>query len=160
MNFFTSMDKHFKAAALFFASVVCFLFAQAPVFAQQQAPPTPEEQEKQLTEYIQKEVDKLETILKLEDWQVFYVDSILTHDYHALQAEMNEYSSSKVSNYDIYSQTRDKWNERMYNSMHKVFNDEQWAKYLKNGAGREKKSRDKRKVKLESSSAAKSQEND
>ena len=59
-----------------FLAVVCLLFSALTVFAQQN-PPSQEEQEKKLSEYIQKEVDRLEMSLKLEDWQVFYVDSIL-----------------------------------------------------------------------------------
>ena len=72
----------------FLLAVVCLAFSSLTVFAQQN-PPSPEEQEKKLAEFIQKEVDRWETTLKLEDWQVFYVDSILNHDYRAMQEEMN-----------------------------------------------------------------------
>ncbi|MBQ6672086.1 MAG: hypothetical protein IJM73_02550 [Spirochaetales bacterium] len=101
-----------------------------------------------MTEFIQKEVEKMETSLKLEDWQVFYTDSILTHDYHALQAELDALQDAKVSNADLYTQVSDKWSEQMYNSLQKVFNEQQWEKYLKGGAGRSKKARDKRKAKM------------
>ena len=37
----------------------------------------------------------------------------------------------------------------MYTAFRKVFNNAQWEKYLKNGAGREKKNRDKRAEKRE-----------
>ena len=141
-----------------FLAVVCLLFSALTVFAQQN-PPSPEEQEKKLSEYIQKEVDRLEMTLKLEDWQVFYVDSILNHDFRAMQEEMNNLSSSKVTNYDIYTRASDKWAEKIYVAFRKVLNDNQWQKYLKSGAAREKKAREKRKAKLEKSSA-KLQEND
>ena len=141
-----------------FLAVVCLLFSALTVFAQQN-PPSQEEQEKKLSEYIQKEVDRLEMSLKLEDWQVFYVDSILNHDYRAMQEEMNNLSSSKVTNYDIYTRASDKWAEKIYVAFRKVLNDNQWQKYLKSGAAREKKAREKRKAKLEKSSA-KPQEND
>ena len=141
-----------------FLAVVCLLFSALTVFAQQN-PPSQEEQEKKMSEYIQKEVDRLEMTLKLEDWQVFYVDSILNHDLRAMQEEMNNLSSSKVSNYDIYTRTNDKWAEKIYVAFRKVLNDNQWQKYLKSGAAREKKAREKRKAKLEKSSA-KPQEND
>ncbi len=91
------------------------------VFAQQN-PPSPEEQEKKLAEFIQKEVDRWEMTLKLEDWQVFYVDSILNHDYRAMQEEMNSLSSAKVSNFDIYTKTSDKWAENIYVAFRKVLN--------------------------------------
>ncbi len=141
-----------------FLTVVCLVISVLTAFAQQN-PPSPEEQEKKLSEYIQKEVERLEMTLKLEDWQVFYVDSILNHDYRAMQEEMNKLSSSKVSNYDIYTRTSDKWAENIYVAFRKVLNDNQWGKYLKSGAARDKKAREKRKAKMEKSSA-KLQEND
>ena len=70
-----------------FLAVACLVISMPLAFAQQN-PPSPEEQEKKLSEFIQKEVDRLEMTLKLEDWQVFYVDSILNHDYRAMQEEI------------------------------------------------------------------------
>ena len=118
------------------------LFSAAELRAQ--APQSPEEQEKQLMEFIDKEVERLSSTLKLEYWQQFYVDSTLVHDYHALQEEMQ---NAKVSNSDLYIAVQDKWQERIYNSYHRFFNDEQWKKYLKSGAAREQKARDKRREK-------------
>ena len=118
------------------------LFSAAELRAQ--APQSPEEQEKQLMEFIDKEVERLSSTLKLEYWQQFYVDSTLVHDYHALQEEMQ---TSKVSNSSAYLTVQDKWQERIYNSYHRFFNDEQWKKYLKSGAAREQKARDKRREK-------------
>lgn len=112
-----------------------------------QAPQSPEEQEKQLMEFIDKEVERLSSTLKLEYWQQFYVDSTLVHDYHALQEEMQTLQNAKVSNSDLYIAVQDKWQERIYNSYHRFFNDEQWKKYLKSGAAREQKARDKRREK-------------
>ena len=122
-----------------------------PLLAQQQTedPKAAAEQEKKLQEFINTSIETLESTLKLEDWQVFYVDSILNNDYRALQEELNTLTRAKVSNSDLYTQTSDKWAEQMYNSIHKVLNEDQWAKYLKTGAERAKKSRDKRKAKRE-----------
>ena len=116
-----------------------------PMAAQNQM--SSEEKEKKLSEFIQKEVDKFETSLKLEDWQVFYADSILNHDYRAMQDELDELMEKKVSNADIFAQTSDKWCEKIYEAMHKILDEDQWTKYLKMGAAREKKARDKRKAK-------------
>ena len=82
--------------------------------------------------------------LDLEYWQVFYVDSIMTHDYTAMTAELQELSDSKVTNTEAYERIQDKWAEQMYNAYREVFNDQQWQKYLKAGAARDKKARDKR----------------
>jgi len=149
-----------------FLAVACLVISMPLAFAQQN-PPSPEEQEKKLSEFIQKEVDRLEMTLKLEDWQVLQFSSltcasscsILNHDYRAMQEEMNNLSSAKVSNFDIYTRTSDKWAENIYVAFRKVLNDNQWDKYLKNGAARDKKAREKRKAKMEKSSA-KLQEND
>ncbi|MDO4212518.1 MAG: hypothetical protein Q4D10_00045 [Bacteroidales bacterium] len=106
-------------------------------------------EEKQLREYIDKNVEQTGINLGLEDWQLFYVDSILTHDVTAMTAEIKQLQSSKVSNSAVYEQVQDKWLEAIYQAMGKVLNEDQWNKYLKQGAAREKKARDKRKAKLE-----------
>ena len=118
-----------------------------PFLAGAQQPQSEEEELKQLREVIDKTVAAYETQLRLEDWQSFYVDSILTHDYDALRLELKALREAKVSNVDIYQTTQDKWAEQIYNALQKVFDEDQWAKYLKSGAAREKKSRDKRAAK-------------
>ena len=131
-------------------AALALLISIGSAFAQQMSP---EEKEKKMEEFIQKEVEKLEKVLKLEDWQVFYADSILNHDYHALQEELDALQEAKVSSSDLYTKANDRWAEKIYNAMHKVLNEEQWAKYLKGGAGREKKARDKRIAKMEETTA-------
>lgn len=125
----------------------CLLLALAlsvPAFAQEQEP---QDQEKKLRESIEASLEKYEKTLELEYWQVFYLDSIMTHDYGAMMKELESKSKAKVENTDIYIQVQDKWNEQMYNAFRKVLNEEQWNKYLKQGAAREKKARDKRQEK-------------
>jgi len=107
---------------------------------------TPEQQEKQLLEYVDKEVRRLGELLDLEYWQEFYVDSILVHDYQALSEELNELQTAKVGNADLYQAVQDKWAEQIENSFKRYFTEEQWKKYSKSTAG-EKKKRDKRKEK-------------
>ena len=106
-----------------------------------------EEEIKQMREAIDQTVENYERILELEDWQSFYVDSILTHDYDALRVELKSLQAAKMSNADVYQQVQDKWAEQIYVALQKVLNEKQWAKYLKNGAAREKKARDKRAAK-------------
>lgn len=120
------------------------LALSVPLMAQQQSP---EDQEKKLRESIETMLEKYEQTLELEYWQVFYLDSIMTHDYGAMMKELESKSKAKVENSDIYIQVQDKWNEQMYISFRKVLNEEQWNKYLKQGAARDKKSRDKRQKK-------------
>lgn len=126
--------------------IVALFLLPAAGFAQQQ-PKSEEEREKEFYEAIEKQVDRLTTMLNLEDWQIFYADSILTHDYKAMQEEVMELSKAKVSNSDIYFDVQDKWMEQIYQSFHKILDEEQWTKYEKSGAARDKKARDKRAAK-------------
>ena len=128
------------------AATVALLAATLPALAQNQTQ-TPEQQEKAVYEMIQRQVDNMASALDLEDWQIFYVDSILTHDYAGLQAELLALRNSKVTNQDQYINVQDKWGEQIYNAIHGVLDEQQWQKYLKSGAGRDKKSRDKRAAK-------------
>ncbi len=123
--------------------LIVALFVSIGVMAQE----PPQDKEKMLRENIDKTLEKYEKTLDLEYWQVFYMDSILTHDYGAMMAELEEKSKAKVENSKIYQIVQDKWNERIYNSIHKILNEDQWSKYLKQGAAREKKARDKREEK-------------
>lgn len=125
----------------FFVTTVLLLLSVA-AFGQQNK--QEEEANKQYQESIQDEIHHLEISLKLDDWQVFYLDSIMVHDYNAMRDELMELQKAKVGNNDIYYDVQDKWNEQIYNSLHKVFDDAQWQKYLKQGAQKAKKDRDKR----------------
>jgi len=128
-----------------FFGITFLLFLPLCLAAQQ--PATPEEQEKQFREALDSQIEDYTSLLDLEYWQVFYVDSIMTHDYTAMRDEIQALSDAKVSNTDAYSRVQDKWAEQIYQSFKKVFTEEQWNKYLKSGAQREKKSRDKREAK-------------
>ena len=124
------------------------LFGSVNAIAQEQ-----EEQKVQTPEEMAaKEADRLGDLLKLEYWQVFYVDSTLQHDYTALQDEMNKLQSARVENYDLYMSVRDKWFEQIDNTYKKIFTPEQWALYLKTGAAKNIKAREKRKEKMQKSS--------
>ena len=124
-----------------FAAITLSLFVAG---AQNQPPQTPEEKEKQLLEFIDKEVQRLSSLLDLEYWQEFYVDSTLTHDYHAMAEEMEQMQKSKVENRDLYINVQDKWMQAIDNSYKRFFTDEQWKKYWKTGGKRAQDARDKR----------------
>lgn len=121
------------------------ILSSVNAFAQEQ-----EEQKVQTPEEMAaKEADRLGDLLKLEYWQVFYVDSTLQHDYTELQKEMNKLQSARVENYDLYMSVRDKWFEQIDNTYKKIFSDDQWALYLKTGAAKNIKAREKRKAKVQ-----------
>ena len=137
-----------------FLILVSALFLMTGISLRAQAP-SPEEQEKALYESVDKTIERFTDLLDLADWQVFRIDSMLVHDYKAMTEELQALSSSKVSNYDLYTAVQDKWGEQMYNSYRSILNDEQWEKYLKQGAGRAKKARDKRAEKAMAAEAKK-----
>ena len=114
-----------------------------PALAQQQ----PEQPD--LFEQAENEADRLQRILDLEDWQTFYVDSTLKHDFPAMMAEYEGLKASKVSNTSLYQAVYDKWMDQIDKTYRKIFNDEQWTAYLKSGAGKAQKAREKRKAKAQ-----------
>ena len=110
-----------------------------------------QEQQKQPDVYEQAETesDRLQRILDLEDWQVFYVDSTLKHDFPAMMAEYDKLRAAKVSNTSMYQSVQDKWMEQIDATYKKIFNPQQWAAYLKSGAAKAQKAREKRKAQAE-----------
>lgn len=110
-----------------------------------------QEPEKQpdIYEQAENEADRLQRVLDLEDWQVFYVDSTLKHDLPAMKAEYDKLQTSKVTNASMYQAVQDKWMEQIDATYKKIFNEQQWAAYLKSGAARAQKARAKRKAAAE-----------
>ena len=134
-------------------SIIALLALAFPLAAAaQQQPQTPEQREKQLYENIQKQVDDLADRLDLEDWQIFYADSILTRNYTDLAREFEKQSANKVSDSSIYQLLQDGCAEKNYNALKSILSEEQWAKYLKQGAARAKKDRDRRAAKRQKQS--------
>ena len=100
-----------------------------------------------LYEQAEAEADRLQRVLDLEDWQVFYVDSTLKHDFPAMMAEFEELRAAKIGNTDIFQAVQDKWWDKIDASYKTIFTEEQWKVYLKNGAGKAQKQREKRRSK-------------
>lgn len=120
---------------------VLMLAGHSIVSAQQQ------EKQPDVYEQAEQEADRLQGLLDLEDWQVFYVDSTLKHDFPAMMADYEELRKAKVANQSMYQDVHDKWMDQIDKTYMRIFTDEQWAKYLKNGAARAQKARAKRKEK-------------
>lgn len=130
-----------------FFVTLCILLMPLCSYAQQQSPLDDPQQQKKFYESIEKTVDNYITLLDLKSWQAFKIDSTLTHDYMEMMKELEELNKARVSNMDFFQRVQDTWNEKIYNSMRNILSDAQWEKYLKNGAMREKKARDKREKK-------------
>ena len=147
MTVYKVMNFIGKKAILSAATLLVLAIFPARLAAQDQQPMSPEEIEKKRLEYIDKEKERLVNLLGLEYYQEFWVDSTLTHDLTAMHEELRVLQSSKVSNYDMYVAVQDKWNQQIYDTYHRFFNKDQWAKYLKSGAAKEQQARDRRKDK-------------
>ena len=119
---------------------VCLFLASFVASAQEQKQPD-------IYQQAETEADRLQKLLDLEDWQVFYVDSTLKHDWPAMIAEYDDLRAKKVSNTSMYQAVQDRWMEQIDNTYKKIFNPEQWAAYLKTGAAKMQKAREKRKAK-------------
>ena len=130
-----SFGNMFKALS---AAVLMLSFA---VVASAQEP----EKQPDVYEQAEMEADRLQKVLDLEDWQVFYVDSTLKHDYPAMVADYEKLKASKVSNSSLYIAVQDKWMDQIDATYKKIFTEKQWQAYLKNGAARAQKAREKRK---------------
>ena len=124
------------------------LFFMMPLFCQT-AFAQEQQQEYDTAELAAKEADRLQSLLNLEDWQVFYVDSTLVTNYEAMDLELRELQKVKVGNMDLYIAVQDKWMEKTDQSYKNIFTEQQWAVYLKNGAARAQKQREKRRAKAE-----------
>ena len=144
---FAAVMRRIRIMLLFAA-----LLLGAGLYAQEK---TPEEMEREFYENIQNEVEKCATTYNLEDWQIFYVDSIYVHNFMAMREEMMNLQKAKVENTDLYLIIQDKWAEENYNALQKVFNEEQWARYLKYGARKDKEARDRRAAKRDETTSGK-----
>ena len=125
-------------------SIVCVAFFISFAAVAQEPEKKPD-----VYEQAEMEADRLQKVLDLEDWQVFYVDSTLKHDYPAMVAESDKLRASKVSNVMMYMAVQDKWMEKIDAAYKRIFNPQQWAAYLKSGAAKAQKARDKRKAQAE-----------
>jgi hypothetical protein len=134
------MKLNIHAVSLFLSGVLMLVF-QNGLSAQEQ-PKQPD-----IYQQAEMEADRLQRLLDLDDWQVFYVDSTLKHDFPAMIADYDELRKAKVANQSMYQDVHDKWMDQIDRTYRTFFTEEQWAAYLKSGAARAQKARDKRKAK-------------
>lgn len=129
-----------KSIVLLSFAVLMSMVSGAVASAQQKEGPD-------IYEQVQTETDRLQRVLDLEDWQAFYVDSTLMHDFTAMMDEYEKLQGSKVTNTSMYQAVQDKWMDQIDATYRKIFTEDQWKAYLKAGAGRLIKAREKRKAK-------------
>ena len=96
-------------------------------------------------ELAAKMADQLERDLGLDAAQVFKIDTLLQHAYALYYEDVERLSKAGVPpTSGNYQRVSDKWGHYIDVAMEQIFTEEQWAKYLKTDAGRNKKRRDKR----------------
>ncbi|NMB36934.1 MAG: hypothetical protein GX993_02685 [Bacteroidales bacterium] len=100
-------------------------------------------------EIAAKEADNLMKEFDLDFRQVFLIDSMLQDMMPKMNEEMSAIQRSGATNREIYMITYDKWLDAIDKEYEKIFDDDQWKRYLKSARGREKRKRDKRMAKRE-----------
>lgn len=121
-------------------SALIFSLSQTVCLAQQANP----QKELSFEEIIAKQVEDMVDRYKLDDYQAFKLDTLLQHFAPIYNAEMKRVKDSGAAQSASFQSITDKWADFFDNEYQKIFSEEQWNRYLKSSAGREKKKRDKR----------------
>lgn len=95
------------------------------LFAQQQP------EQKSPEEMAIDEANKLERELSLNGAQLFYVDSILRHNFMGLSDDMAALRARGSQDVTSYSTTRDKWINKTMEAFKGILDEQQYIKYLK-----------------------------
>lgn len=129
-----------KRIAFHLSLIALTLFAAAAPLSAQNT----EEKPKTIPEIASERADELMKYLKLEDYQVFQIDSTMAHDMQALQDEMAAMQKAGVSNPDFYGAVIDRWYNATDSTFEHIFTPQQWTRYIKSTYGKAKRQRDKR----------------
>lgn len=108
------------------ANCLLFLLLSSQLVAQQQEQPP-----KSPAEMASIQADDMQKQLKLNDAQVFYVDSILQHNYTAVSAEFEKMKKAGIQSPENYMKVQKMWNEKTEDAFKKVLTEEQFIYYLK-----------------------------
>ena len=122
--------RYITSAAL--ALVCCSAFAQN------------QEKPKDIPTIAAESADYLMEVLKLEDYQVFQVDSTFQYNYSMMTKELDELKKQGAMSTERYQMVSDKWMNANDTTFKMIFTDQQWSRYLKSKFAHDKKARDKR----------------
>ena len=114
------------------------LLLSAPA-AQAQEPQQPD-----IDQIIANQVDNLTRNFKLDEVQVFFIDSILQYNYRAMNEAFEEARKTGASNSETYQAISDEWMQATDEAFERFFTEDQWKKYMKSSYGKEKQRREKR----------------
>ena len=130
-----------KRTALSLSLLLLALFAPAGILSAQNPD---QEKPKSIPDIAAERADELMKYLKLEDYQVFQIDSTLQHDLQALQDEVNAMQRAGLSNSDFYQAVVDRWYNTSDSTLQHILTPAQWDRYIKSTYGKAKRQRDKR----------------
>lgn len=111
----------------------CVVLVSVAVMANAQEQP----QQKSPEEIAAIEVGHWESTLNLTPTQVFYVDSILNHNYKSMYDEIDKMKGMGMQSPETYRTVQGKWIEKNVVAMKGVLDEQQYISYLK-GIGRGK----------------------
>ena len=118
---------------LFCFLTIAALLAFNNAFAQEQPEKSPEEM-------AIEEVERLGKELKLSGTQMFYVDSILRHDFVLMYEEVEGLKQRGSQDYNTYKAVSEKWVQKICNALKPYLDEQQYIRYLKlMGKGKEYK---------------------
>ena len=120
--------KAIKASKLLILTITA-LFSSPFIYGQNQ------EQQPQKTpiEIASEQAEGLQKELKLKDYQLFLVDSVLQRNFTDLMAEIELMKASGIQTRESYKSVQEKWTAKTDNAFEKIFDKEQFIKYLKMG---------------------------
>ncbi|MPN25823.1 hypothetical protein SDC9_173239 [bioreactor metagenome] len=102
------------------------LLLSSRLFAQQEEQP-----QKSPSEMASIQADDIQKQLKLNDTQVFYIDSILQHNYTAISVEFEKMKKAGIQSSENYMTVQKIWNQKTEDAFKKVLTEEQFINYLK-----------------------------
>ena len=121
-------------------SALIFSLSQTVCLAQQANP----QKELSIEEVAAKQIEDMVERYNLDDYQAFKLDTLLQHFVPIYSAEIKRVKDSGAAQSASFQSVTDKWADFFDSEYQKIFTEEQWARYMKSTAGREKKKRDKR----------------
>ena len=119
---------------------VIYMFALVAMLCSQQLMAQNQQEQKSPEELAIEEANRLETTLLLDGAQLFYIDSILRHNYMCLSDDMQALQERGSQDMNSYTTTREKWIQKTIDAFKLVLDEQQYIKYLKYlGKGQEYK---------------------
>ena len=91
----------------------------------------PQQEQKTMEEVATEQSLKLQQDLKLSDFQLFYVDSILLANFIGQQQEFEQMRASGLQSQKSYENVYNKWKTKTEDAFEKILDRPQFEKFLK-----------------------------